>query len=229
MITRLRHLIFDHALLKLASFVIAVLMWFGVTHEPIAEISMRVPIEFSHPPSDLDYTSDVVPQAQLRLRGPVRLLRDLPQENVHVVVDLRNAAPGERTYDLSASQIQVPHDIEVMQINPARLRLLFDEPETRQVVVKPRIVGAVPPGYQIESVVASPAMLTVSGPARHVNTIESAPTDAVDITGVTGQASFDTRAYPPDPMVHLQGSSAVRVTVTAVKSIEKSTSKRGAR
>ena len=84
-ITRLRHLIFDHALLKLTSLIIAILMWYGVAHDPVAEVSLRVPIEFSRPPKGLDYTSDVIPQAQLRLRGPARVLRDLPVESVHAV------------------------------------------------------------------------------------------------------------------------------------------------
>jgi YbbR domain-containing protein len=223
-ISRLRHLIFDHALLKLVSLIIAILMWYGVAHEPISDISVRVPIEFSQPPKNLDYTSDVIPQAQVRLRGPARLLRDLQQESVHVVINLRGALSGEHTYDLTAGQVQVPHNVEVLEITPTRLRLVFDKSETRQVAVKPRIVGTLPPGHHIESVIAAPAMLTITGPSQHVNAVESALTDAVDVTGVAGQASFDTRAYLPDPLVHLSGSSAVRVTVKT----DKSSSKAGA-
>jgi YbbR domain-containing protein len=188
-----------------------------VAHEPISDISVRVPIEFSQTPKNLDYTSDEIPQAQVRLRGPARLLRDLQQESVHVVIDLRGAASGEHTYDLTAGQVQVPHDVEVLEVTPTRLRLVFDKPETRQVAIKPRIVGTLPPGHHIESVIAAPAMLTITGPARHVDAVESALTDAVDVTGVAGQASFDTRAYLPDPLVHLSGSSDVRVTVRTDK------------
>jgi YbbR domain-containing protein len=216
-ISRLRHILFDHVLLKLASLIIALLMWYGVAHEPISDISVRVPIEFSQTPKNLDYTSDEIPQAQVRLRGPARLLRDLQQESVHVVIDLRGAASGEHTYDLTAGQVQVPHDVEVLEVTPTRLRLVFDKPETRQVAIKPRIVGTLPPGHHIESVIAAPAMLTITGPARHVDAVESALTDAVDVTGVAGQASFDTRAYLPDPLVHLSGSSDVRVTVRTDK------------
>jgi YbbR domain-containing protein len=224
-ITRLRHFLFDHALLKLVSLIIAILMWYGVAHDPVSEISLRVPIEFTHSPKDLNYNSDVlIPQAQIRLRGPARLLRDLPQESVHIVVDLRGAAPGEHTYDLSPDQVQGPHDVEVLQITPTRLRLVFDKSETRQVAVKPRIDGILPPGYRIASVVADPATLTITGPERHVTAVESALTDAVDVTGVAGLASFDTRAYLPDPLVHLSSSSSIRVTVRT----EKSSSKAGA-
>lgn len=221
MIAQLRHLIFDHALLKLASLIIAILMWYGVTQEPIAEISLHVPIEFTRPPRDLDYTSDVMPQEQIRLRGPARLLRDLPPESVHVVIDLHDATPGEHTYDINPDQVKVPHEIEVMQLTPTRLRLNFDQSETRQVAIRARVVGTLPPGYGVQTVTAVPSTLTISGPSHHVDAVENALTDGVDITGLTGRANFDTRAYLLDPLVHLEGSSAVRVTVIAGKTSSK--------
>lgn len=217
MITRIRHFFFDNIALKIVSLIIALLMWYGVARDPVAEVSIQVPIEFARPPKDLDYTADVIPQAQLRLRGPARLLRDLPQEDVRAIIDLKNAMPGEHTYDLTTGQIHLPHDVEVMQINPSRLRLVFDQHETRQISVKPHIVGILPPGYRIESVTAKPATLTITGPARHVNAVDNALTDAVDVTGVTGQASFDVMPYLPDPLVHLTGSDPVHVTVTTRK------------
>jgi YbbR domain-containing protein len=216
-IKRLRHLIFDHFGLKLLALLIAFLMWYGVAHDPVSEVSLQVPVEFSRPPQGLDYTSDVTPQVQIRLRGPARILRDLPQESVHAMVDLQGAAPGEHTYDLDNSNIRAPHGVEVMQVTPNRLRLVFDTRLTRQVPVIPRVVGILPPGYRIETVTASPATVTIVGPARHVDAVERAVTDAVDVTGVAGKASFQTSAFLPDPLVHISGSGPVRVLVTTQK------------
>ena len=157
----------------------------------------------------------------LRLRGPARVLRDLPVESVHAMIDLRGAIPGEHTYDLTTGQIQVPHEVEVMQVTPSRLRMVFDTHATRQVAVKPRVVGTLAPGYRIESVTADPATLTISGPARHVNAVENALTDAVDVTGVAGQASFETMAYLPDPLVHLSGTAPIHVIVKTQKTSSK--------
>jgi YbbR domain-containing protein len=220
-ITRLRHLILDHPLLKVTALIIAVLMWYGVARDPVSEVSVRVPVEFTRPPKGLDYTSDVIPQAQIRIRGPARVLRDLPEESVHAVIDLQGAAIGEHTYNLTTEQIQVPHDIEVVQVTPSRLRMVFDTRGVRQVAVKPRVVGTLPPGYRIESVTTDPALLTISGPAHHVNAIDNAVTDTVDVTGVAGQASFETMAYLPDPLVHISGSGPIQVIVRTQKTSSK--------
>jgi YbbR domain-containing protein len=217
-IARFRHLLFDNFLLKLASLGIAVLMWYGVAHEPISEITVRVPIEFVHPPKNLDYSSDaIIPQAQVRLRGPARVLRELPADDVQLIVNLKGATAGEHTYDLSADQVQAPHDVHVMQVTPSRLHLVFEQSETRQVAVKPRIAGTLPPGYRIVSITAAPATVSITGPERHVIAVDSALTDAVDVTGTEGVANFDTRAYLPDPLVHLSSSSSIRVTVRTQK------------
>ncbi len=221
MISRLRHLLFDHLALKLASFVIAVLMWYGVAHDPVSEISVQVPVEFSRAPKNLDYTADVIPQAQIRLRGPARQLRELDQENVRAIIDLQGAETGEHTYDLDTSHVQAPHGVEVMQVTPNRLRLVFDTRATRQVPVVPRVVGTLPPGFRINTIVASPSMLTITGPTRHVDAVERALTDAVDITGISGQASFQTMAYLPDPLVHIASSGPIRVIVTTQKASSK--------
>jgi YbbR domain-containing protein len=221
-IKRLRHLIFDHAVLKLMSLVIAILMWYGVARDPVAEISLRVPIEFSRPPKNLDYSSDVIPQEQIRLRGPARVLRELPVESVHAMLDLQGAVPGEHTYDITPEQIQVPHEVEVVQVTPSRLHMVFDTRETRQVAIKPRIVGSLPVGYRVASVSTAPAMLTISGPSRHVDDVENAVTDPIDITGLAGQASFESTAYIPDPLVHITGSGTIRVIVTTQEKSSKS-------
>jgi len=217
-ITRIRHLILDNIVLKIASLIIAILMWYGVAHEPISETTIRVPIEFSHSPKNLDYTSDaVIPQAQVRVRGPARVLRELPPDDVTMLVNLKGATPGEHTYDLSPEQVQAPHNVEVLQVTPSRLHLVFERSDTRQVVVKPRIVGALPPGFHIASIVADPSTVSITGPERHVIAAENALTDAVDVTGTIGERSFDTRAYMPDPLVHLSGSSSIRVIVRTEK------------
>ena len=62
-----------------------------------------------------------------------------------------------------------------------------------------------------------------------MNATEDALTDPVDITGTAGEASFETRAYLADPLVHLLGSNMIHVTVMTEKTPSKTSSKTGAR
>jgi len=203
--------------LKLLSLGIAVLLWLAVTRDPVAEIALNVPVEFHNAPDALEISSEMIPQVQVRVKGPVREVRQLSPSEVHAVVDLSSAKPGERTYDLGPSRIHVPDFVEVTQVVPSQIRINFDLRATKQVEVRPRVIGSFAAGYRIAEVIPLPQSLTIVGPARHVNGVEAAITDPVDASGVVGRATFITHAYVADPLVRLADPNPIRVTVVTEK------------
>jgi YbbR domain-containing protein len=214
----LRKYVFHNFGLKLLSLAVAVLLWMAVTRDPMAEVALHVPIEFHNAPEHLEISSETIPQVLVRVRGPVREVRELSAAEVHAVIDLANVQPGERTYDLAPRRIRVPDGIAVVQAVPAQIRISFDRRESRQVEVKPRVIGTFATGYRIEKVMAQPEAVTIVGPATHVRGVETAITDPVDASGVVGTATFLTHAYVSDPLVRLSDPSPIRVTVVTEKS-----------
>ncbi|MBZ5567512.1 MAG: hypothetical protein LAN64_06635 [Acidobacteriia bacterium] len=214
----LRKYVFHNFGLKLLSLAVAVLLWMAITRDPVAEVALNVPIEFHNSPEHLEISSETIPQVQVRVRGPVHEVRDLVPSEVHAVIDLANTQPGERTYDLAPNLIHVPDGLQVVQAVPGQIRISFDRRQTRQVEVKPRVMGTFATGYRIEKVTPTPQMVTIVGPATHVESVETAITDPVDASGVVGTATFVTHAYVSDPLVRLADPSPIRVTVTTEKS-----------
>ncbi|MGA2992212.1 MAG: CdaR family protein [Candidatus Korobacteraceae bacterium] len=203
--------------LKVLSLGIAVLLWWTVAREPEAQMVMRVPIEFYHVPKDLQFSSETVPQAQIRVRGPAHVMRELVQADVHPVIDLSNATAGEQTYPIRSNSIRLPKGAEIEQIIPAQLRLSFDHPLRREVPVRARITGTLVSGFRISSIVVEPTTVQIDGPSRRVKLIESALTDPVDATGVIGSATFTTSVYTTDPLVKVSNLQSARVTVVTQK------------
>ena len=64
---------------KLASLLIAILFWLAVARSPVAEIEMRVPIEFHNLPDNLEIDSASFTEAQIRVRGPQRIIHRVRQ------------------------------------------------------------------------------------------------------------------------------------------------------
>lgn len=214
----LRKYVFHNVGLKLFSLFIAVLLWLAVAHDPRAEIAVTVPIEFQHVPENLEISSEIIPQAQIRVRGPARTIRELAHSDIHPVIDLSGVTAGERTFDLSVKQIQLPHDAEVVQIVPTQFRVSFDRRAQREIEVRPRVIGTFAAGFRISHTSADPVTITIVGPEKRVNAIDSAITDPVDATGVIGRATFTTNAYIADPMVRPAKPGPIRVTVVTEKS-----------
>ena len=199
--------------LKLIALVSAVLLWSAVSREPVVEIAYSVPIEFHQVPPNLEITTVGIPLAQVRLRGPEPRLRQLTAADVHPIINLAGSGTGEHTYDLTASQVHVPYNIEVVQVTPSQVRIGFDHSLVRQIEIRPRITGRFEPGFGLLRVTANPATITVVGPQAHVEAANSAITDPIDVTGVRGTATFTTNAYVPDPLVREIKPEQISVTV----------------
>jgi YbbR domain-containing protein len=199
--------------LKLFSLALAGGLWLAVTREPVAEVALTVPIEFHSIPADLEISSERIPEVQIRVRGPVRLVRDLKSSDLRPVIDLANSHIGDRTFELTAQNVHTPRDLTVVQIVPAQFRLDLDHRETREVDIHPRVTGNFAEGFRVANVKVEPARITVAGPKRHVDAIEAAITDPIDASGTMERNSFLTRAYVADPLVQVVNSVPVRVTV----------------
>ncbi|MGO9517653.1 MAG: YbbR-like domain-containing protein [Candidatus Korobacteraceae bacterium] len=203
---------------KLISLAIAIMLWWAVGRDSAIEIPMTVPLEFLHAPGNLEITSDYPFQAQVTLRGPEHLLQEIRPSQVHALLDLEGAEPGERTFDLSASQVKAPHNVKVLQVVPAQFQINFDRSASRTVEVQPRVIGTLLSGYEMKEPVATPSKVTIVGPERRVSTIVNVLTDPVDATGVVGNARFATHAYVADPLVRVQTPGPIYVTVKTEKS-----------
>jgi len=204
--------------LKFLSLLLATGLWFMIARdEQPAEVAIRAPIVFQHVPEKLEISTESVPEAQIRVRGPERTIRQLKINEVQAEIDLTGVKSGERTFDLTSQQVRHPRDVEIKQIVPSQLRLAFDTRLTREVPVNPRVTGIFASGEEIVKKDCDPPRVTISGPRRHVERIDAATTDPIDATGTFGSAVFTTNVYVPDPLVQVEQATSIRVTVVVQK------------
>jgi YbbR domain-containing protein len=199
--------------LKVLSLLLATGLWLAIARDPVAEVAIRVPIEFLHVADNLEISSEVIPEAQIRVRGPGRLIRQLRSTDVHAELDLRDAKPGERTFDLTAQEIHRPQDLDVVQVVPSQVHLAFDTRLTREVEIHPRVTGTFVAGLQMAKVAVDPERITITGPRHHVEKVDSATTDPVDASGTRTRSTFTTNVYVADPLVQVVHPTSIHVTV----------------
>ena len=208
-----RRLFLHNFVFKLVSLLLAVGLWLTVARSSIAEVEMHVPIEFRNLPDQLEIDSASFTEAQVRLRGPERVIHRLEPADVRAEVDLSDAKPGERTFDLTARHVHVPQDLEVVQIIPGQFHLSFDSRGTRSVDVHPRVTGNFASGMRVAQVTADPPSILVTGPRRRVEALEAASTDPVDASGTMTRDTFVTQAFVADPLIQVVHPTSIRVTV----------------
>ncbi len=218
MIGIFRRYVLHNFTLKVLSLLLATGMWFMISRdEQPAEVAVRAPIVFQHVPGQLEISTEAIPEAQIRVRGPERIIRQLKGNEIQAEIDLANVKAGDRTFDLTSQLVRHPREVSIGEIVPSQLHLSFDTRVTRQVEVHPRVTGVFATGEQIVQVQAEPASITITGPRHHVETIDAATTDPIDATGTLGSAVFTTNVYVTDPLVQVEHATSIRVTVVVQK------------
>jgi len=209
----LRRLFLENFALKIVAILLAFTLWLMVHRDPIAEVAIEVPVEFHNIPPNVEISSDTVYRSTVRLRGPERAIHQLSPSDVHAEIDMTGLRPGERTFDVTAQQIRHPRELAVVQIVPSQFHITFDAEFRRDVPVKPRIIGNFASGYEIAQVVVMPATVAISGPQKHVEAVDAAITDPIDVSGLMQQGSFVRHAYVSDPLIQVADPNPVRITV----------------
>jgi YbbR domain-containing protein len=221
MINLLKRYVLHNFWLKVLSLLLAAGLWWRISPDAQpAVVVLHSPIVFQHVPPHLEISTDSVPEAQIRVRGPERLIRQLQPNEVQAEIDLSEAKAGERTFDLTSQQVRHPSDVRIVQVVPSQVHLAFDTRLTREVEIRPRVTVA--EDEQIAKMEVDPPMITITGPRRHVENIDAAITDTLDATGTKGTAVFSTNVYVPDQLVQVVQPLSIRVTVTVQKVAGKS-------
>lgn len=122
----LRRWVLHNFWLKVLSLVLATGLWLAISpeQEP-AEVTVRVPIEFRHVPLQLEISTVNLPEAQVRVRGPERMIRELRSTDIHADLELKDARSGEQTFDLTSQQIHLQRDLTVVQVAPSRVTVIM--------------------------------------------------------------------------------------------------------
>jgi YbbR domain-containing protein len=203
---------------KLASVVIATILWFLIVGDPEMTMTITVPVEYRKARPDLEISSDVPQRVQLEIRGPSGKLSGLQPNHAPVVLDLGPVhEPGEHTFTITADNVQLPRGIVLSRAIPSQLRLNLERKITREVPVQVRFAGPPIEGYRISSVGVFPDHVTVVGPESHVSRVAFVETDPVKLGDAVGVTSARALCYIADPLVSLGDTKPVTVRVDVEK------------
>jgi YbbR domain-containing protein len=204
---------FRHIGLKFLSIALAALIWLLVSGEQIVERALRIPLEFTNLPAQLELVGDTPTVVDVRVRGSSGALSRVAAGELVAVLDLRTARPGLRLFHLTGGDVRAPFGIEVVTIAPSNVSIAFEPAATKVVPVVPGVEGEPGDGYVVGTVTADPATVEVVGPASAVARLTAAMTEAVSIAGATAPVTELVNVGVADPSVRLQSPASAQVTV----------------
>lgn len=174
---------FRHLGLKIVAIALAILLWLTVAGEHVVERIMRVPLEFRNIPAELEVVGDPPATVDVRLRGSSGLLSRLEGTEVVAVLDLSNARPGSRLFNIRADEVRAPYGVEVAQVVPGTLAIELEKSARRIVPVVPPLEGEPAPGFVVGRITSDPATVEIRGPESRVRRLAEAITEPVTVAG----------------------------------------------
>ncbi len=208
-------------LMALALF-LAFIVWFVVSaprREQVSEKAFAAPLVLVNVPRNLVITTPVPDNLNVRLRGRVSELRSLNSQNLEVTVDLSWATPGDATITLRPQAINAPADVEVISIDPNKLRFRVEQLRQRVVPVRPFLVGDLSAGYVAGEPTVYPDQALISGPASQIRKINEVATERIIMTGRTETFTQNAAIITDSPLVHVAEPLTVQVTVPVLAEV----------
>lgn len=210
---RLRSWLFDNLGLKLLSLVLAIFLWLVVLSEQKIETTLSLPLELKAIPRNLFLVSDVPSALRVRLRGPKTLVQNLSPREVFLDEPSSGFVEGENTLTISPDAVNVPRGIEVVGVEPQRLRIVLEGVAEREVEVFARVDGAPASGCVVQRVVVTPTRVWVAGPRSAVGRLRRLPTTPVRLDGQSGSFTTQVMLEPPGHQIRLLQETPIMVSV----------------
>jgi YbbR domain-containing protein len=206
--------VFRHIGLKLLSIVLASLIWLVVAGEQIVERALRIPLEFTNLPAELEMVGGTPDLVEVRVRGSSGVLSRVAAGELIAVLDLRTARAGQRLFNLTGADVRAPFGIEVVQIAPSNVSILFEPSAMKVVPVVPMLDGDPLDGYVVGTVSAEPSTVEVVGPASAVTRLTEAITEPVSVTKAAATIVEEVNMGVAEPSVRLVAPGSAKVTVS---------------
>jgi YbbR domain-containing protein len=180
----MKKLLFKNFGLKIASIILAIILWFVASSRGQSEIFIDVPLEFMNIPSELEMINSTDKTISLNIKGPEKYIKNIKPSDIRALVNLSKAKKGESIYYVTKDNIQLPSSITLINISPSSVTVTTEETVTKTVRVIPIITGVPERGYKLQTTAVVPKNIKIEGIQSEIGKIRNIKTESVDITGV---------------------------------------------
>lgn len=209
--------------LKFASLLLACVVWFivsGPRREQVRQRTISASLSLVGLPDDLVITTDVRSSVAVRVRGRISDLRSLASQSLEASADLSLITKaGDVVITLRPQNINVPEDIEVVDIVPNKVRFSIEKLGQRTVPIRPFLVGDPPAGYLIGQASADPERALISGPMSQILKLSEVATERIIMTGRTATFVQNVSVVSDSPLVRVSRPLTTQVTVPVLAEV----------
>lgn len=177
--------------LKLISIFTAIFIWIYVQNSETVKFEKTVNLEFSLP-SDMVFAETPVQEVVFMIEGPRAFVRNVSEREDKLLIDLNRSGVRRQqnfTVDIVPTQLNLPFGMVVERVLPRKVSIKLEKKATKIVPIKPRFIGSLPPGLQMQRYEISPKEIEISGPSSLIRKMKEVSTSPIDMEALIGSNS----------------------------------------
>jgi YbbR domain-containing protein len=190
--SRLREILLGNLGLKLASLILALLLYAHVVTDQPRESVVQIPVTLTGLSDTLAVIGRPPERVGVKIRGKWKDLIRLGLTSPYLAVDLAQAGAGPFHTTITAEDVAqkgLPPELSKLVavtevVEPRTVELTIEPKHTKRVRVVPLLAGAPAPGFRILGPIrVLPESVRVQGPRTILASLDSLNTLPIDITG----------------------------------------------
>ena len=203
-----------HLGLRLLSVFIALLLWFFVNSESnITSARIPVSVDVRDLPENRLILWQLKKQVEVEVRGPSFLVNRLVAAPPTVRLKVPDSIENKFTAQITRNDLDIEAPLQVLSIEPSTISFSVEKKISKELPVRVPLIGQVQPDMQLESIVTSPAAITLTGPESEVKDLTLIQTIPVDLRDVKESYSDEVALRMPGKLVE-SNHPVVTVKVT---------------
>jgi YbbR domain-containing protein len=205
MLSNWRNLITGNWGLKLASLILAMIIWLALIGQEKnqGEKTIQARLEIHNRPEQLLLVETPPDYVNLTIRTSIRRLPEITDQNVHVALDLSSATLDQTQYALNHNMVSLPAGVEIRELSPSMVTLKLERRQEITIPVVADQFGTLPEGHKLISVECDPTEVRIYGPESKIKDNMQAKTSLIDLSKYTQSREMMMDLILPDPDLRL--------------------------
>ncbi len=122
----LRNVVADKWQYKLASIILAIILWIYVVKEQNLNILLNIPVEINNLPVNMEITNNFKNSLDVLIVGRRDDIAKIERKNIIAVIDLKKAQEGENIIKITRQNIKfLPNVIAIEEISPMQISVIL--------------------------------------------------------------------------------------------------------
>lgn len=206
-------ILLNNAVLKFISLSAAIGIWVWVQNTKSVEITTRANLSYTLP-QNLAKVKEPRQNISITLVGPQGVMKAIDEANIYANLDLSDSKAGENVIDIAVADLQnIPKGVKLLRVSPPSVEVSLDEPMTKEVKIKPNLVGKVSDGWKIVKISTEPETVTISGAQSLVNQTTEVLTGAINIRNLRANRVVTVEAPIPQSSLKIEQPRPIKVSL----------------